>query len=48
MKEVAAAVGVCETTITNWERRGVTPKPERLRRIREFYESAEPSRAARL
>jgi hypothetical protein len=39
IKEVAAAVGVCETTIINWERRGVVPKPERFRRIRDFYQS---------
>jgi DNA-binding XRE family transcriptional regulator len=39
IKEVAAAVGVCETTVINWERRRVIPKPERSQRIRDFYQS---------
>ncbi len=48
IKEVAAAVGVCEATMINWERRDVVPSPELLHRVREFYQSRGHSLAGRL
>lgn len=48
IKEVAAAIGVCETTIINWERRGVMPSPRLLRRIREYYRATRHSLAVSL
>jgi DNA-binding XRE family transcriptional regulator len=48
IKDVAAAIGVCETTIINWERRGVTPSPELFQRLREFYRSRRHSLAGQL
>jgi len=48
VKQVAAAIDVCETAIANWERRGVVPTPRLLERIREFYQSKGHLLAARL
>jgi transcriptional regulator with XRE-family HTH domain len=48
IREVAATIGVCETTITNWEHRGVAPSPKLFRQLREFYQSKGHSLAGSL
>jgi DNA-binding XRE family transcriptional regulator len=38
IKDVASAIGVTQDSIINWERRGMQPRKDLLKRLLTFYE----------